>query len=211
MSPPPLPPENCYITPRGKFTPSLGITVLQGLGEKIDIKAGMAEPTVLVSHIQPLETWRVPARKSVVFQVKNPFPRKNKNVLFEPSEKLPVAIRGTTSLGQGEKVYVQLENTSEEDQILNPDWEIGTVAVVEEEPDYARVEAEEVGQPPLAEELTAIQKKKKKKELRELLEEFQDVFAGKDFKLGNTDLIEHEIHTKGPLIHHPYWRQNPEV
>ena len=48
---------------------------------KIDTKAGMAEPTVLVSHVQPLEKWRVPARKSVVFQVKNPFPGKNKNVL----------------------------------------------------------------------------------------------------------------------------------
>ena len=74
-----------------------------------------------------------------MFQVKNHFPGKNKNVLFEPSEKLPAAIRGTTSLGQREKVYVRLENTSEEELILNSDWEIGTVEVVEEEPDYPRV------------------------------------------------------------------------
>ena len=125
---------------------------------KIDTKAGVAEPTVLVSHIQPLETWRVPARKSVVFQVKNPFPGKNKSVLLEPSEKLPAAIRGTTSLGQGEKVYVHLENTSEEEQILNPEWEIGTVEVVKEEPDYPRVGAEEAGLLPVPEKLTAIQK-----------------------------------------------------
>ena len=98
-----------------------------------------------------------------MFQVKNPFPGKNKNVLFEPSEKLPAAIRGTTSLGQGEKVYVRLENTGEEELILNPDWKIGTVEVVEEEPDYPRVEAEEAGLPPVPEELTASQKKKKKK------------------------------------------------
>ena len=60
--------------------------------------------------------------------------------------------------------------------------------------------------------MTASQKKKKKKKkLRELLEEFNDVFAVKDFKLGNTDLIEHEIHMKGTPIRQPYRRQNPEV
>ena len=35
----------------------LGMDILQRLGVKIDTKAGVAEPTVLVSHIQPLETW----------------------------------------------------------------------------------------------------------------------------------------------------------
>ena len=93
---------------------------------------------------------------------------------------------------------------------VNPDWKTGTVEVVEEEPDYPREEAEEAGLPPVPEELTASQKKKKKK-IRELLDKFKDVFAGKDFKLGNTDLIEHEIHTKGPPIRQPYRRQNPEV
>ena len=34
----------------------LGMDLLQRLGVKIDSKAGVAEPTVLVSHIQPLET-----------------------------------------------------------------------------------------------------------------------------------------------------------
>ena len=191
----------------------LGLDLLQRLGVKIDTKAGVAEPTVMISHIQPLETWRVHARKSVVFQVKNPFPGKDKNVLFEPSEKLPAAIRGTTSLGQGEKVYVRLENTGEEELIINSDWKIGTMEVVEEEPGYPRGEAEEAGLPPVAEELTTGQKKKKKKKkkLRELLQKFKDVFKGKDFKLGNTDLIEHEIHTEGSPIRQPYRRQKPEV
>ena len=53
--------------------------------------------------------------------------------------------------------------------------------------------------------------RKKKKELEALLKEFEDVFAGKGFKLGNTPVIEHEIHTKGPPIRQPYWRQNPEM
>ena len=104
-------------------------------------------------------------------------------------------------------MYVRLENTSEEEQILNPDWKNGMVEVMEEEPDYPRVEMEEAGLPPVPEGLTAAQKK----DLRELLEEYQDVFIGKDFKLGNTGLIAHEVHAKGPLIIQPYRRQNPEI
>ena len=55
----------------------LGMDLLQHLGVKIDTKAGLAEPIVLVSHIQPLETWQIPARKSMVFAIRNPFPGKN--------------------------------------------------------------------------------------------------------------------------------------
>ena len=64
-------------------------------------------------------------------------------------------------MGQGEKVYVQLENTDEEELIINPDWKIRTVEVVEEEPDYPWEEAEKAGLPLVPEELTADQKKKK--------------------------------------------------
>ena len=56
----------------------------------------------------------------MVFPIKNPFPEKNNNILFEPSDKLPSALRGTPSLGRGgEKIYVRFENVSEEEQILN--------------------------------------------------------------------------------------------
>ena len=143
----------------------------------------------------------------MVFPIRNPFPEKTKNILFKSSDKLPSALRGTTSLERGEKIYVRIENVSEEEDILNPDWEIGTMEVVEEEPDFPRAEAEGVGLPPIPDELSTEQRR----ELSELLEEFKDVFAGKDFKLGNTDLIEHEIHTKGPPFRQPYRRQNPEV
>ena len=127
----------------------LGMDLLQRLGVKIDTKAGV-EPTVLVSHVQPLETCgEFLLGNRWCSRLRNPFPGQHRNILFEPSEKLPAVIRGTTSLGQGEKMYVQLENTSEEEQILNLDWEIGTVEVVEEEPDYPRVEMEEAGLPPV--------------------------------------------------------------
>ena len=66
---------------------------------------------------------------------------------------------------------------------------------------------EEAGLTPISDELSVKQRKK----LSEFLEEFKDVFAGRDFKLGNTNLIEHEIHTKGLPIRQPYRRQNPEV
>ena len=45
-------------------------------------------------------------------------------------------LRGTTSLGQGQRLYVRLENAGEEDQVIDPNWEISTVEVVEEEPDF---------------------------------------------------------------------------
>ena len=76
--------------------------------------------------------------------------------------------------------------------------------VVEEEPDFPQAEEEET---PIPDELSV----KQRKELSELLGEFKDVFAGKDFKLRNTYLIEHEIHTKGPPVRHPYRRRNPEA
>ena len=57
----------------------------------------------------------------MVFPIRNPFPKKKNNILFEPSDKLPSALRGTTSLGRGEKIYVRFENVSEEEQILNSD------------------------------------------------------------------------------------------
>ena len=101
---------------------------------------------------------------------------------------------------RGNKIYIQLENTSEDDQILNPKWEIGIAEVVEEEPNLPRMEIDEVGLPTVPEDLSP----KKKKELEALLSEVHDVFAGKRLKLGNTPVIEHEIHQ-------PYRRQNPEV
>ena len=84
----------------------------------------------------------------------NPFQGKEHNVLSEPNEKLPHAIRGMTSLGRGNKLYLRLENTSEDDQVLNPEWEIGTAEIVEEELDLPRTEIEEVGLPSVPEDLS---------------------------------------------------------
>ena len=111
---------------------------------------------------------------------------REKKILFEPSEKLPQMLRGTTSLGQGQKLYVRLENTGEEDQVIYPSWKIGTVEVVEEEPDFPAGAAEEEGLPEIPGDLSGTQGQ----ELWELLEEFKDVFVGKDFRLGSTGVLE---------------------
>ena len=142
----------------------LGMDVLQQLGVKIDTRAGSAEPTLVASLIRPQVSWRVPARKSVVFEAQNPFQESERNVLFEPNEKLPLAIRGATSLGRGNTIYIQLENTSEDDQVLNPEWEIGTTVVVKEEPDLPRKEIEKLGLPTVPEDLSPKKKKRKKRD-----------------------------------------------
>ena len=116
-------------------------------------------------------------------------------------------IRETTSLGHGQRLYVGLENVGEEDQVLDSTWEIGTADFVVEEPDFPAAREEEEGLPEVPEELSGTQRK----ELQQLLDEFKDVFVGKDFRLGSTGLVEHEIHTHGSPIRQPYRRQIPEV
>ena len=79
----------------------LGMDVLQRLGVRIDARAGTAKPTVLVSSIKPEESWRVPCSYICGVFNQESLRGAEKNILFEPSEKLPQVIRGTTSLGRG--------------------------------------------------------------------------------------------------------------
>ena len=185
----------------------LGMDVLQRLGVRIDARTGTAKPTVLVSSIKPEESWRVPARTAVVFSIRNPYEGQKKNILFEPSEKLPQVIRGTTSLGSGQQLYIRLENVGDEEQVLDPTWETGTAEVVEEELDFPTGREEEEGLPEIPEELSEVQRRS----LQKLLDEYKDVFVGRDFRLGSTGVVEHELHTHGPPIRQPYHHQNPEV
>ena len=60
----------------------LGMDVLQRLGVRIDARTGTAKPTVLVSRIKPEESWRVPARTSVVFSIGNPYKGQEKKNLI---------------------------------------------------------------------------------------------------------------------------------
>ena len=57
----------------------LGMDVLQRLGVRIDARTGTVKPTELVSSIKPEESWRVPARTSVVFSIRNPYEGQKKH------------------------------------------------------------------------------------------------------------------------------------
>ena len=60
----------------------LGMDILQRLEVRIDARAGTAKPTVLVSSIKPEESWRVPARTSVVFSIRNPYGGQKKKTSY---------------------------------------------------------------------------------------------------------------------------------
>ena len=62
----------------------LDMDVLQRLGVRIDARTGAAKPTVLVSSIKPEESWRVPARTSVVFSIRNPYEGQKKKSYSSP-------------------------------------------------------------------------------------------------------------------------------
>ena len=49
------------------------------------------------------------------------------------------------------------------------------------------------------------------RDLRQLIEEYQDVFSKEGNPISSTSLAEHEIHTTGPPIRQPFRRQNPVV
>ena len=107
----------------------LGMDVMEQLGVHIDAGKKTAEPTILPTYIRPGVTWRIPARSSVLFHPKNPIPEGK--VLYEPSFKLPGAVRSVATLCEGAQLKIRLDNTGEEDQLINPEWEIGTVQTVE--------------------------------------------------------------------------------
>ena len=59
----------------------LGMDVLQRLGVKTDTKTGTAKPSMLVTKIKLEESWKVPARTSVVFSIPNPYGEQKKENL----------------------------------------------------------------------------------------------------------------------------------
>ena len=61
--------------------------------------------------------------------------------------------------------------------------------------------------PPVPDSLSFEQQR----DLRQLLEEYQDVFPKEGNPISSTSLVEHEIHTTGPPTRLPFRRQNPLV
>ena len=179
----------------------LGMDILRQLGVHIDTQKGTAEPTIIPTFIRPKETWRVPAASTIYFYVRNPIPQEI--VLYEPSTKLPEGIRSQAAVYEGEELRIRLENTGEEERLIDSGWEVGTIEIVQiEEMDHPVKK-----KPDIPDDLTPEQKK----DLDELLDRYQEVFSERTGKIGRSSCIQHEIHTKGAPIRQPYRRQNPYV
>ena len=183
----------------------LGLDVMGQLGVHIDTQKKTAEPTILPTYLRPRETWRVPGRTAVYFYVQNPLGEEEEDVLFEPSDQLPFCLRSFATINKGNKIKIRLENTGEEEQVVDSGWKVGTIQKVEVEDRQPRPAA--VKMPAIPKELSWTQKE----ELRVLLNKYQRVFAESLGKIGTTDAIQHEIHTQGHPIRQPYRRQNPMV
>ena len=69
----------------------------------------------------------IPAGKLRVFIVANTV---TELTLFEPSDRLPEGLIGLPTLSEGSRVAVQLDNLTEGDITLNPEWEVGAISSV---------------------------------------------------------------------------------
>ena len=122
--------------------------------------------------------------------------------LFEPSDRLPEGLLGLPTLSEGSRVAVQIDNLTEGDVTLIPEWEIGTISSV------CLAKAPTGGQlPPVPDSLSFEQQA----DLRRLLEEYQDVFSKEGDPISSMSLVEHEILTTGRPIRQPFRRQNTIV
>ena len=184
---------NCWLPTLTGIDVIFGMDILTTLGVKIDVQHRTAKPTVIPTYVRPMETWKIPGRMSVIFSIDNPFQHMQRNVLFEPSANLPERIRSTPTMGRGSKLYIRMENFVDEEQCLNPEWIIGNLEIVEE-PETTCLE--DGSFPDIPDTLTSQQKR----QLQLLLQKYSGLFKESVTKNTGTKLIEHEIHTTGPLL-----------
>ena len=125
----------------------LGMDILSKMTIDIKAREGIARPRQPEqdwSHLVLRETIKVPAMKSRVFFLENHLPGL---VLFEPGMELPEGLQRVPTLGKGSQLAVQLDNRSEEDILLSPQWTIGTafpVQLVVKEPSTAEEHLPEI-------------------------------------------------------------------
>ena len=180
----------------------LGMDVISRLDVQISgrSKAAVPRPEGTTSEtIQVGQKMVIPAGKSRVFFVAN---KMASLTLFEPSDRLPEGLLGLPTLSKGARIAIQLDNLTEDDIALTPEWEVGTISSVH------LAQAPTEGQlPPVPASLTSEQQE----DLHKLLREYQDVFSKQGDPISSTSLVEHEIHTTGRPIRQPFRRQNPII
>ena len=180
----------------------LGMDVISRLDVQISgrSKAAVPRPEGATSEtIQVGQKMVIPAGKSRVFFVANTMASLT---LFEPSDRLPEGLLGLPTLSKGARVAIQLDNLTEDDIALTPEWEVGTISSVH------LAQAPTEGQlPSVPASLTSEQQE----DLHKLLKEYQDVFSKQGDPISSTSMVEHEIHTTGRPIRQPFRRQNPII
>ena len=115
----------------------------------------------------------IPAGKSRVFFVANTV---TELTLFEPSDRLPEGLIGLPTLSEGSRVAVQLDNLTEGDITLNPEWEVGAISSVH------------LTQSPTGDQMPQIPDSfsfEQQRDLRHLLDEYKDVFSREGQPISN--------------------------
>ena len=180
----------------------LGMDIISRLDVQISGRSKDAKPR---PESVPCEVLRVgqkvviPAGKSHVFFLTNTVATLT---LFEPSDRLPEGLLGLPTLSEGSRVAVQLDNLTEGDITLNPKWEVGTISSVHLAQSPTR------GQLPQIPDSLSFEQQR---DLRRLIEEYQDAFSKEGNPISSTSLVEHEIQTTGPPIWLMFRRENPIV
>ena len=173
----------------------LGMDIISRLDVQISGKAKDAKPR---TESVPYEVQRldqkvvIPAGKLRVFFLANTVAELT---LFEPSDRLPKGLLDLPTLSKGSRVAIQLDNLTEGDINLIPECEVGTISSVHLAQSPAR------GQTP---QILDSLSREQQRDLRQLIEEYQDVFSKEGNPISSTSLVEHEIHTTGPPIRLPF-------
>ena len=109
----------------------LGMDIIARLDVQISgrSKEAILRPENMTSEVIRLnQKVVVPAGKSrVFFFFTNPVASLT---LFEPSDRLPEGLLGLPTLSEGSRVAIQLDNLTEGDITLIPEWEVGIISSV---------------------------------------------------------------------------------
>ena len=173
----------------------LGMDVISRLDVQISGRSKDAKPRMDSGPSEILKMDQkvvIPAGKSRVFFLANTVAELT---LFEPSDRLPEGLLGLPTLSKGSKVAIQLDNLTEGDITLIPEWEVGTISSVH------LAQAPTGGKMPQIPDSLSFEQQR---DLRQLIKEYQDVFSKEGNPISSTSMGEHEIHTTGPPIRLPF-------
>ena len=184
----------------------LGMDVLKPLQVKILAHANLAEPGGSRSPEKKIlclaDNLDLPPRSWQQIHLHHDLP--SSTTIFSPTTKLPPGLRAAPTVSKGESVVVTIANYTAEPARLQKGWEVGSI----EPGEIAEPPANPSG-PKLLPEVPGGLTASQTCDMRNLLMDYQDIFAQGEDDRGLTSLVEHRIYTKGPPIRQPFRRQPP--